>query len=174
MLTSSASNRNLDACLGNYEVHFDEDLGNTVCIYGSFLRVFWCKIAVLIHMTLSSNVPEAFLLYFCFKAIQKQNEKVKELIGENHYIKRKRDNGIVISISIIQWVLEMINVVVYYTYIYFLHGISNYGDKFFSLYLITFAMIIQPSFYLNGDSNFRRNLDKKGIFEALKIALFYN
>ena len=83
-----------------------------------------------------------------------------------------RDNGITISISIIQWAFEVMNMVLYYSYIFLFHGNSNFMDKFFSLYLISFSMIIQPAFYLNGDFVFRRNWAVKGPIKALKIALF--
>ena len=83
-----------------------------------------------------------------------------------------RDNGITISISIIQWAFEVMNMVLWYSYIFLFHGNSNFMDKFFSLYLISFTMIIQPAFYLNGDFVFRRNWAVKGPIKALKIALF--
>ena len=84
-----------------------------------------------------------------------------------------RDNGISISISIIQWAIEIINQVIYYCYIFILHGKSNFMDKLFGLYLISFTSIIQPAFYLSGDYEFRRNLATKGPIKALRIALFH-
>ena len=39
---------------------------------------------------MTSNLFEAILLYFCFKAIEKQNDTVEELIGQDQYRKRKR------------------------------------------------------------------------------------
>ena len=49
---------------------------------------------------------------------------------------------------------------------------STFMDKIFGLYLITFATIIQPAFYLNGDYKFRQNWAKKGPINAFKIAVF--
>ena len=83
-----------------------------------------------------------------------------------------RDNGISISISIIQWATEIINQVIYYNYFLIFHGKSNFADKLFGLYTIAFIMIVQPAFYLNGDHKFRMDWATKGPIKALKIALF--
>lgn len=171
ILQASPSPRNLDACLGHYEQHFYADMGQNVCTAGGFVLNILCKMSILLHMILSSNIPEAFMLYACFKAIRDQNERAKDMISEKHYHLRKRDNGIVISISIIQWILELINFIFYYIYIHFLYGNSNIADKFYSLFVITFTLIIQPGFYLTGDSEFRRNLDQNGLSVAMKEAL---
>ncbi len=172
VLHGSPDTATLSSCLGTYETHFVKSSGNKVCSFGTWIEQSLCKCSLLIHATLSSNIPEAFLLYPCFKAIQKQTEKSEAFLGKNSFAQRKRDNGIVISISIIQWAIEIINIVSYYSYILFLHGWSNYLDKFFSIYLISFTMIIQPSFYLNGDQTFRRSLDQKGLWSALKAVIF--
>ena len=172
ILYSSPDSRSLDVCLGNYERHFTKNSGYKVCFNGNLLIRSFCNLSVLLHILLSSNLIEAFFLYSCFKEIRTQDENVKDLLGEKQYLRRKRDNGIVISISIIQWATEVANFVFYYIYMYFLHGLSNYSDKFFALYLITFTMVIQPSFYLGGDFNFRRNLVQHGIFFAVKSVLF--
>ena len=106
------------------------------------------------------------------KAIKKQTEKSADLIGEKRYQIRKRDNGIVISISIIQWAVEVLHTLFTLLFFHFFQGISNYADKYFTLYLFTFTMIVQPSFYLNGDATFRRKLDQDGFLSALKSTLF--
>ena len=123
-------------------------------------------------MILSSNIPEAYLLYACFKYIQKHIEESQKIVSNKEYLNRKQDNGIVISISILQWLIEVINFIYYLSYVHFLHGQSNYMDKFFGLYLITFTMIVQPAFYLNGDKTFRTNVSRHGMFKAIKMALF--
>ena len=41
-------------------------------------------------------------------------------------------------------------------------------DKFFNLYIIIMMVVILPSFYLNGEAAFRRNLDAHGPFKAMK------
>ena len=83
-----------------------------------------------------------------------------------------RDNGIVISTSVIQWILEMIHLMIYQTFVYIIHGYSTTSDKFFNLYFFSFVLIIQPIFYLHGDWTFRKNLDQRGLFYALRFALF--
>ena len=82
-----------------------------------------------------------------------------------------RDNGISIQISIIQWSIEIVNQIVYVCYVLFLHGNSYFIDRLMGLYVISFTMIIQPAFYLNGDYKFRRNWDKKGPISAIKSAV---
>lgn len=172
ILGSTPENRSLSACLGNYERHFVEIEGNKIRTIGTSMEKFLCKSSVIIANVLSSNILEAFLLYFCFKAIKKQTEKSANWIGEKSYRIRKIDNGIVISISIIQWGVEVVHAILSTTFFIFCHGISNYADKFFSLYLICFTMIIQPAFYLNGDATFRRKWAQKGFLSALKMILF--
>ena len=81
-----------------------------------------------------------------------------------------RDNGIVISVSIAQWVFELFNIVFFICFLNFIIGYSLLIDKFFGLYNVVTIMIIQPSFYLKGDETFRRNWANHGFFEAMKIA----
>ena len=42
---------------------------------------------------------EAILLYFCIKAIKKQNDGVQELIGQDQYRKRRRYSKIVFDLG---------------------------------------------------------------------------
>ena len=44
-------------------------------------------------------------------------------------------------------------------------------DKFFSLYMLAFTIIVIPLFYLNGDMKFRTDLANSGYITALKNAL---
>lgn len=83
-----------------------------------------------------------------------------------------RDNGISIQISILQWGIEIVNQIVYVCFVLFLHGNSYFIDRLMGLYVISFTMIIQPAFYLNGDYKFRRNWDKKGPISAIKSAVW--
>ena len=73
-----------------------------------------------------------------------------------------------ISISIIQWIAELIHNAIFYFYIFLIVGYSNIMDKFFNLYIIIMMVVILPSFYLNGEAAFRRNLDAHGPFKAMK------
>ena len=72
------------------------------------------------------------------------------------------------SISMIQLSVEMIHIIVYSLYVYFLDGYSNLIGKLFSLYLIVITVIILPCFYLNGEAAFRRNLVTYGPIRAMK------
>ena len=169
----SAPSPYLNVCLGNYEQRFYEvKEENFFCNLGTQFERSVCHISVVVHFLLASNILEAFLLYKCFQAIAKQTEKSAPMIGKKSYQIRKVDNGIVISISIVQWGLEVLHAIFTTIYFVFFHGISNYADKFFSLYLISFTMIIQPAFYLNGDATFRRKLAQQGFLPALKTVLF--
>jgi hypothetical protein len=82
-----------------------------------------------------------------------------------------RDTGIVIQISILQWVVEVFQTSVYLFYMFYYRGKSHEMDKFFSLYMLAFTIIVIPLFYLNGDMRFRTDLAKSGYITALKNAL---
>ena len=84
------------------------------------------------------------------------------------YRKRRRDNGVVIQISIIQWFVEMCNLVIYFIYIMYISGWTLLTDKFFNLYCLVFALVIQPAFYVTGDSQFRAALANRGFYQAIK------
>ena len=82
-----------------------------------------------------------------------------------------RDTGIVIQISILQWVVEVFQISVYLFYMFNYRGKSHELDKFFSLYMLAFTIIVIPLFYLNGDLKFRTDLANSGYITALKNAL---
>ena len=82
-----------------------------------------------------------------------------------------RDTGIVIQISILQWVVEVFQISVYLFYMFNYRGKSHEMDKFFSLYMLAFTIIVIPLFYLNGDLKFRTDLANSGYITALKNAL---
>ena len=82
-----------------------------------------------------------------------------------------RDTGIVIQISILQWVVEVFQTSVYLFYMFNYRGKSHEMDKFFSLYMLAFTIIVIPLFYLNGDMKFRTDLANSGYITALKNAL---
>ena len=82
------------------------------------------------------------------------------MIGEKSYRTRKVDNGIVISISVIQWGIEVLHAIFTTNYFIFLHGISNYADKFFALYLISFNIIIQTAFFIKDAQSFDEDTNK--------------
>ena len=59
-----------------------------------------------------------------------------------------------------------------YLYSYMKTDYTNIIDQFFNLYAIIITVIILPSFYLNGEAAFRRNLAVNGPFKAMKNAIF--
>ena len=84
----------LNSCLGNVELNYlrqgkiqlltcdnaNASTPSLVMCYGAFASYF----------IFSNNILEAFLLYKCFKIIREQNEEVKNLIGKDSYIKRRK------------------------------------------------------------------------------------
>ena len=94
-------------------------------------------------------------------------------LKNKHFKQRNifRDNGIVISISVLQCSVEFIFMITCSFYIYILNGYSKTFDKFFNIYLSIVTVIILPTFYLNGEAAFRRNLAAYGPFRALKNAI---
>ena len=90
ILLSTPNNRSLDVCLGNYEQYFSQTNGNKVCTRGLFIQRVICNISVMIHLILSSNIPEAVMLYFCFITINESTKKSLNLIGKKSYEIRKR------------------------------------------------------------------------------------
>ena len=77
----------------------------------------------------------------------------------------------IISISICQWVLEVVHLVVYLSYVFLMYGQNFIMDNIFQVYLMAFGFVLQPSFYLMGDKAFRNDLADKGLITALKTAL---
>jgi len=51
-------------------------------------------------------------------------------------------------------------------------GNSSVLDKFFTLFMTGFTILVLPAFYLNGDIEFRTDVAENGYFTALKNALF--
>ena len=80
-----------------------------------------------------------------------------------------RDNGIVISISIAQWLFEYVNILFFHLYMHKYHGFDTLADKCFDLYNIFTMMVIAPCFYLRGDETFRRNWANLGPIQTIKI-----
>lgn len=130
--------------------------------------MFACKASFVTYMILSSNLPEAYFLYQCFSKIQAQTESVEWILDKVTYSRRRRDNGIVIRISIIQWFVEMCNLVFYFIYIMYIFGWNLLADKFFNLYCLFFHMVVHPAFYVTGDSQFRATLATRGFYPAIK------
>ena len=107
-------------------------------------------------------------MYKCFKKIEIQTESVQWILDKASYRRRRRDNGIVIRISIIQWFVEMCNLIFYFIYVMYIFGWNLLADKFFNLYCVLVIMVIQPAFYVTGDSQFRAALASRGFIHAMK------
>ena len=80
-----------------------------------------------------------------------------------------RDNGIVISISIVQWLFEWVHICFFHIYVHNFSGTSLLIDNFFDLYNIAALMVIEPCFYLRADETFRRNWATLGPIQAIKL-----
>ena len=80
--------------------------------------------------------------------------------------------GIVINISILQWIVEVAVYIFCLFYMFFVAGLNSDLDRFFMLFLAGFTSIVLPAFYLNGDIEFRTDMAQNGYFNALKNALF--
>ena len=81
------------------------------------------------------------------------------------------DTGIVINISILQWIVEVAAYIFTFLYMVYVAGNSSVLDKFFTLFMTGFTIIVLPAFYLNGDIEFRTDLAENGYFTALKNAI---
>ena len=79
-----------DICLGHFEYHYDKPSGNQVCARGWLILRIWCWITAVEYLSIASNIPESYMLYYCFKAIQQQTEKSRQSIGQESYSTRKR------------------------------------------------------------------------------------
>ena len=79
-----------DICLGHFEYHYDKPGGNQVCARGWLILRIWCWINAFAYLSIASNIPESYMLYYCFKAIQQQTEKSRQSIGQESYSTRKR------------------------------------------------------------------------------------
>lgn len=80
----------LDACLGHYEQTYVKTSGNQLCNSGSYFDTGFCKVVFVLYAIISSHIPEAILLYRCFRMIQIQTELSHDLIGDKQYIQRRR------------------------------------------------------------------------------------
>ena len=173
MLQGSPPSPALNACLGHFEITYYQKKFALppICTIEDPFRLFICQGSFLWYSTMASNIPEAYMLYRCFQKIKESSESVHDMIGTKAYLGRRRENGIVIAISLFQWALELGNLVVYLCYLFFVYGGSVIMDKIFNVYLMAFGAILQLSFYLMGDKAFRTDLSNKGLMHALKIAL---
>ena len=170
IILGSQSTVALQICLGNYVLLYNQS-GYELCNKGNGFIQTMCHLSYATNLILSSNLIESYLLYKCFTKIKNQTESVKSMLNQAAYIQRRRTNGLFISISVLQWCIEMCNLIFFFIYTIFFLGWNNSVDKFFNLYNVAFAMIIVPAFYVSADSNFRTQLAKYGILSAVRYVL---
>ena len=170
IILGSQSTFTLQICLGNYVLLYDRT-GYELCNKGNGVIQTMCHLSYATNLILSSNLIESYLLYKCFLKIKDQTESVKSMLHQEAYVHRRRTNGVIIRISVLQWCMEMCNLIFYFIYTIFFLGWNHYVDKFFNLYNVAFAMIILPAFYVSADSNFRTHLAKYGILSAVRYVL---
>ena len=89
ILIGSEANKPLSACLGKIETHFNKS-GTRLCTNFEHIGTYVCKIPLWTFQIISSNIPEALMLYPCFKRIQKATEESKIMIGKEAYKQRRR------------------------------------------------------------------------------------
>ena len=71
---------------------------DTTCHSGDGVFDTICEVSLYIYAIITSNMFEAILLYFCIKAIEKQNDAAQELIGQDQHRKRRRYSKIVFNL----------------------------------------------------------------------------
>ena len=117
----------------------------------------------------------------CFKKIllfwhDAEKFELNILLLTHTYIVLYRNDGIIISISVWQVIVEAIFNITYLTLSYFLSrttrtrnlGISKVSMTLFHLF---FSYIILPSFYFLADQKFRSTFKESGIMKAIWCAL---
>ena len=84
-----------------------------------------------------------------------------------------REEDIMFSISVIQWIMEFCQNVLFMTYHYFLFGYSKAIDKLGIILYGFFMAVLQPCFYLMTEQRFRTDVMKHGTLTALWNALVF-
>ena len=88
---STPSQWAFDVCMGKLDsIYLNESNGHKVCYSGESLLQVSCKIVVIIHSVVASNIPEAFLLYACFKYIRRHIDSSQSILGERQFEMRKQ------------------------------------------------------------------------------------
>ena len=89
IIASTQFSPGLSICLGEgYRNFFSTELD--MCNYNSSIGKYACKLFYLTQAILMSNFVDIYLTYFIWKAINRQNEAAKLIIGVNAYISRKK------------------------------------------------------------------------------------
>ena len=89
IIASTQFSPGLSICLGEgYRNFISTELD--MCNYNSSIGKYACKLFYLTQAILMSNFIDIYLTYFIWKAINRQNEAAKLIIGVNAYISRKK------------------------------------------------------------------------------------
>ena len=89
IIASTQFSPGLSICLGEgYRNFLSTELD--MCNYSNSIGKYACKLFYLIQAILMSNFIDIYLTYFIWKAINRQNEAAKIIIGVNAYISRKK------------------------------------------------------------------------------------
>ena len=81
-----------------------------------------------------------------------------------------RDEGIVIAVTIWQWIAELV-VTILGGIISVNHGENRIVDHFMLFSIIWIVHVVLPAFFLLADSQFRRSLQERGFIRAIIEAL---
>ena len=60
------------------------------CNYENFYARWMCRIWVYLNVLLMGNICDAFIFFFCAKAIKENMEASKDLLSKKSYINRRR------------------------------------------------------------------------------------
>ena len=83
-----------------------------------------------------------------------------------------RDQGMIFSVSISQWIMEACLVVLILIYNKYFHMKSIIWDRHFGNFNAFIGLVIHPAFIFMGDFNFRRKWQEEGLMNALREELF--
>ena len=75
------------------------------------------------------------------------------------------------AISIWQWIIEVSYACVIIIFYCFFYKMSRFVDLLVNLLNVFVTFILQPGFYLAGDSHFRGLIASKGVIRAIAVTL---
>ena len=79
----------LDVCLGKGYFNFFSNQVD-LCSYDNIYAKGACMTLWIVYAIGSSNILDAYVIYYCLKEIRNSAEKTKQAIGPQAYINRKR------------------------------------------------------------------------------------
>ena len=83
-----------------------------------------------------------------------------------------RDEGLVFTITIVQWAVEVSHMIFIIIYMSLQFGKSGIVDRCFANFNAFVGIVLQPFCIFMGDSSFRRRLQEDGLWFALRKELF--